>query len=100
MNESAWNYRVLNFDPEDVELNGNRFLLGNGYLGYRGTLEEFGKKQRTGVILSGVYDKVGDAWREPINAPNPLYTIVSVDGEPLNVLTGNIKEHEQGLDFR
>jgi trehalose/maltose hydrolase-like predicted phosphorylase len=100
MNESAWNYRVLVFDPEDVELNGNRFLLGNGYLGYRGTLEEFTKKQRTGVILSGVYDKVGDCWREPVNAPNPLYTLISCDGEPLSVLTASVREHEQGLDFR
>lgn len=99
MNESAWNFRVSAFDPEDVELNGNRFLLANGYLGYRGTLEEFTKKQRVGCVLSGVYDKVGDSWREPINAPNPLYTQLSVDGEPLGVLTSTVKEHEQGLDF-
>jgi len=100
MNESAWNYRVSVFDPEDIELNGNRFLLGNGYMGYRGTLEEYAKKQRVGCVLAGVYDKVGDAWREPINAPNPLYTMISCDGEPLNVLSTSVKEHEQGLDFR
>src|SRR5580704_15113401 len=99
MNESAWNFRVSAFDPEDVELNGNRFLLANGYMGYRGTLEEYGKKQRVGCVLAGVYDKVGDAWREPINAPNPLYTLISVDGEPLSVLSAPVREHEQGLDF-
>jgi nigerose phosphorylase len=100
MNDSSWSLKATSFNPDDVELNGNRFLLGNGYMGYRGTLDEFANGERTACILSGVYDKVGDAWREPINAPNGLFTTISCDGLPLNVLAADVAEHEQVLDFR
>ena len=55
---------------QDIDRQGNKLLIGNGYIGYRGTLEEFNKDQKTATIVSGLYDKVGDQWREPINLPN------------------------------
>ena len=33
------------FNKENIAWNGNRFLIGNGYFGIRGTLEEYTKKQ-------------------------------------------------------
>ncbi len=32
------------FNKENIAWNGNRFLIGNGYFGIRGTLEEYTKK--------------------------------------------------------
>lgn len=58
--------------PESIPDNGNRLLVGNGCLGIRGTLEEAGKEQLAAVNIAGIYDRVGDGWREPLNAPNPL----------------------------
>ncbi len=51
---------------------GNRFLIGNGHLGYRGVLEEEGKESLKGFNLVGVYDRYGDKWRESLNLPDPL----------------------------
>jgi trehalose/maltose hydrolase-like predicted phosphorylase len=88
----SWTYRIDDFLPEDTVLNGNRFLLGNGYMGYRGTLEEFRKDQLAACTLNGVYDRVPGKWREPVNAPNGLYTQIEK--------TGEIVSHRQELNMR
>ncbi|MBN1557411.1 MAG: glycoside hydrolase family 65 protein [Lentisphaerae bacterium] len=67
-------------------------MLGNGYMGVRGTLEEHGKVQRAGCLLNGVYDQVPGKWREPVNAPHGLFT--TLEG------AGQIVAHEQTLDLR
>lgn len=80
--------------------NGNRFLVGNGYLGVRGTLDEHGKEQLAAVNLAGIYDRVGDGWREPLNAPNPLHTALFVDGRPLALPETAPESHSQSLNYR
>jgi Trehalose and maltose hydrolases (possible phosphorylases) len=81
-------------------LRGNMYQIANGYMGYRGTLDEFGPEQAVGVTLAGIYDQVGDAWREPVNAPNGGYTQVSVDGVALSALESDVRSHRQTLHFR
>lgn len=88
------------FAPEEIANNGNRFLVGNGYLGVRGTLEEHTKKELAAVNLAGIYDQVGNGWREPLNAPNPFFTRLSVGGEPLSLPQSKPLSHEQALNFR
>ena len=50
------------------------------------TLEEFNKEQKTATIVSGLYDQVGDQWREPINLPNGGFVQVIYQGVPLHAL--------------
>lgn len=82
----SWIVRESGFDPARIAHHGNKFMIGNGALGYRGTLEEFGKSELTATIVAGLYDKVGDKWREPVNAPNGLATAIYWDGARLSVL--------------
>ena len=86
--------------PDQIEFNGSKFFLGNGYMGYRGTMEEFGREQLVACTLAGVYDKVGSAWREPVNAPNGFYTTLFCDGEPCDLTSLEPEEHRQTLDLR
>lgn len=95
-----WKLRETGFWPERNEDNGNRFLIGNGYLGVRGTLEEFTKEQLAAINLSGIYDQVGDGWREPLNAPNGLYALLQVEGESFHVMERTPAEHELLLNYR
>lgn len=88
------------FRSDDAELNGSKFLLGNGYVGYRGTLEEYGRDSQVAVTVAGLYDQAGDAWREPVNAPNGFYTVVSAGGEVLNARDHAPVRHQQTLDMR
>ena len=87
-------------DEAAVDRLGNKLLIGNGFIGYRGTLEEYDKELKTATIVSGVYDKVGDAWREPINLPNGCFTRFFFQGEPLHALTSKVVSHSQSLDIR
>ncbi|MFF2481398.1 glycosyl hydrolase family 65 protein [Paenibacillus sp. NPDC058071] len=96
----SWIVEQSGFDPERITINGNKFMLGNGALGYRGTLEEFTKEQLTACTPAGLYDKVGDQWREPVNAPNGLSTRWFYNGEPLSLLSSGYESHEQSLNIR
>lgn len=95
-----WVLENKEFIQEQIELNGNKYLLSNGYMGYRGTLEEYTKEQYTASILSGLYDQVQEKWREPVNAPNGLYVRLYCDEQPVNTLEGEIKSHQQLLDIK
>lgn len=100
-----WIVKENGFDPERIAMNGNKFMTGNGALGIRGTLEEFGKEELTATIIAGLYDQVGDQWREPINAPNGLMTKLHWNDTPLSVLEAKegkveLPQHEQSLDIR
>src|SRR5512138_1909260 len=84
---------------ESLMLRGNVYQIANGYMGYRGTLDEFGAAEAVGITLAGLFDQVGSAWREPVNAPNGAYTRVSLDGVELSALGGAVVEHRQTLHF-
>jgi kojibiose phosphorylase len=68
-------------------------------MGYRGTLDEFGPQQMVGITLAGIFDRVGSAWREPINAPNGGFTRVAVGRKELSALGRRVSGHRQTLRF-
>ncbi len=78
---------------------GNVYQIANGYMGYRGTLDEFGPDELVGITLAGIFDRVGDAWREPVNAPNGGFTQVTLDGVAISALSTTIQNHEQSLNL-
>lgn len=87
------------FSKENIPFYGNKFLNGNGYFGIRGTLEEYRKDNMPCINMSGIYDRVGDSWRESVNAPNPLYTYVIADNEKYTLPEKEPILHRQELDF-
>ncbi|WP_455794088.1 glycoside hydrolase family 65 protein [Clostridium butyricum] len=95
-----WKIQENNYDKEKIAENGNKFLTGNGYLGMRGTLPEYEKEQFPAINLSGIYDQVGDAWREPLNAPNGLFTYVEFDGTEYRLPKETPDESLVSLDYR
>ena len=60
------------YQKEKTEFFGSKFCIGNGYYGYRGTLEEYTKDQLVACTLSEIFDDSGNGWREPVNVPNGL----------------------------
>lgn len=95
-----WKIRDYGYDKENATCNGNKYLIGNGYLGIRGTLEEYTKELLPAINLAGIYDQVGDAFREPLNAPNALYTYLSIDDERCALPESVAESHEVCLDYR
>ncbi|HTI98249.1 MAG TPA: hypothetical protein VL527_05035 [Dongiaceae bacterium] len=96
-----WKISLARFDRdrEAIMRAGNVYQLANGYMGYRGTLDEFGTEQFVGITLAGLYDRVGSAWREPVNAPNGGFAQVLVNGTKVSVLSTRIVSHKQILDL-
>ena len=99
--KNPWQVRTDKFTNEKEALmrSGNVYQIANGYMGYRGTLDEFGPDELVGITLAGIFDRVGDAWREPVNAPNGGFTQVALDGEKMSARTSKIKSHRQSLDL-
>lgn len=95
-----WIIQEEGFCEEKISKLGNRLLCGNGYLGIRGTLEEYKKEQMPAINLAGIYDQVGTGWREPLNAPNGLYTYIVADGNTYALPESEALAHNMELDFR
>lgn len=95
-----WKITEKGWSKELISTLGNRFLIGNGYMGVRGTLEEYKKEQMPAINLAGLYDRVGDGWREPLNAPNGLFAQLKIDDTWYLVPEMENKEHEISLDYR
>jgi trehalose/maltose hydrolase-like predicted phosphorylase len=88
--------------PADVIKNGNQFLIANGYMGYRGTLEEYTKDEMVGLNLAGIYNQPPrqlDPWRESVNVYNPLYTFIKISGRLLHPTYIPPLSHVQILDM-
>lgn len=98
---NTWQLRTEKFiaEKEAIMRSGNVYQIANGYMGYRGTLDEFGLGQSVGITLAGIFDRVGDAWREPVNAPNGGFTQVTLDGVKISALTTKITSHRQKLNL-
>jgi nigerose phosphorylase len=98
---NLWQVHTNKFtnEKESIMRTGNLFQIANGYMGYRGTLDEFGPNELVGITLAGIFDRVGDAWREPVNAPNGGFTKVTLDGVEISALSTKIKSHKQSLNF-
>jgi nigerose phosphorylase len=98
---SLWQVRTKQFinEKEAIMRSGNVYQIANGYMGYRGTLDEFGPEQLVGITLAGIFDRVGNNWREPVNAPNGGFTEVTLEGVTISALTTKIKSHRQSLNL-
>src|SRR6056297_581540 len=99
VSRNRWSIEETKFDSEQIINTGSIFLIGNGYLGYRGTLVEWDSDQYVGCFITDTYDKADDKWKELSNAPNPLYTKVEVGGETLSLFNEETKKnHDIKLD--
>jgi 1,2-alpha-glucosylglycerol phosphorylase len=64
---------------------GSCFLVGNGYLGYRGTRPDQRAADFVACVVSDTYDMADGVWRELCTVPNGLYVEVEIDGAPLRI---------------
>jgi trehalose/maltose hydrolase-like predicted phosphorylase len=98
-NLNEWDINDGGQSAEDVLQNGNRLLTGNGYMGRRGVVDEAEAHDMPATILSGLYDRHGDLWREPVNSPDPLYSLIIANNVPLRAGDEYTVSHEQALNF-
>lgn len=79
---------------------GNKYLVANGYIGYRGTLDEYDKTFCVALNIADFFDGEKGKWRETVNAPNPLFTQIWVNGKQLNPLITKPLSHKVWLNLK
>lgn len=94
-----WTIREEGYEELNAPSLGNRYLIANGYVGIRGTLEEYEADKLPAINLAGIYDR-SSGWREPINLPNACFSYLRVDGEVYKLPEKAPISHGIELDYR
>ena len=83
--DDGWTLTETGWEAERAVAVGSNFMVGNGYLGYRGTAPDDGADDYVALVVTDTYDCADGQWRELATAPNPLYVAASVEGVPVRV---------------
>ncbi len=98
--KTGWEIFEKEFDKDQIVTTGSNFMIGNGYLGYRGTFTEWESDNYVATIVSDTYDMADGKWRELCNVPNGLYTKLVLDGEEVSLFKGKVDDYQRGLNFK
>jgi alpha,alpha-trehalose phosphorylase len=106
-----WALRETHLDLDKLAQSESVFALANGYVGWRGNLEEGEPHGLPGSYLNGVYESrplpyaeiaygFPETGQSVINVTNGKLLRLFVDDEPFDVRYGEVRAHERLLDFR
>ncbi|MEU4565877.1 glycosyl hydrolase family 65 protein [Micromonospora sp. NPDC023956] len=109
--DDGWRIRRTEADADRLAETESVFALSNGWLGWRGNLDEGEPYGMPGSYLNGFHERrelsyPEDGYAFPqlsdtvVSTPNAALIRLWVDGEPLDVRTGTLHEHERVLDLR
>lgn len=107
----GWHIRETQFAPDVIAQGETIFATANGYLGLRGNLEEASPVFERGTYLNGFHESRPYVYPESaygyahdaqtmLNVTDGKILRLTVDGEPLDITTGTLLEHERVLDLR
>ncbi len=98
--QTGWDIYETSFNPDQLVTTGSNFMIGNGYLGYRGTPSEWGADKYVACIVSDTYDAAQDNWRELCNVPNGLSTKLFIDNQMLSLDDQNTEHYRRSLNLK
>lgn len=84
MTPDGWTLVTDHFDAVSAIHEGSNFMIGNGYLGYRGTFAEARKADYAACVVTDTWDKADGKWEELSTVPNALFTMLYEEEQPLN----------------
>lgn len=86
---------------KDILNAATRFSIGNGHIGYRGTLEEESEKGLPCFSRVGFYDQFQDKWREPVAYRIPFSLSLKKDNQKISFSkTTQTLDLEDGVYYR
>ncbi len=99
--ETGWEIIENSFSEEQLVTTGSNFMIGNGYMGYRGTFEEWEADRFVACIVTDTWDQAeGSRWSELCNVPNGLFTQLWCNGELLSAFEGETLNYYRALDMK
>lgn len=98
---SGWEIIEKSYNEEQLVTTGSNFMIGNGYMGYRGTFEEWEEDRFVACIVTDTWDQSeGSRWSELCNVPNGLFTQLFVNGQMFSVFEGDTSDYYRALDMK
>ncbi|WP_410819819.1 glycoside hydrolase family 65 protein [Micromonospora sp. 050-3] len=109
--DETWRIRRTAADVDRLGETESIFALGNGWIGWRGVLDEGAPCGMPGSYVNGFHERRELSYPEEgyafppasdtvISAPNAALIRLWVDDEPLDLRTGTLRSHERVLDLR
>lgn len=106
-----WVMEQERIEIEQLPKSESLFSIGNGYLGFRGFLEERSVGYHPGVFINGMYELEDICYGESaygfarqnqymMDLPDARYVQILVDGETVRVDQGTVHSHARTLDMR
>ena len=87
--DDGWRLVETGWDADRALAVGSNLMVGNGYLGYRGTSPEQRAADYVAVVVSDTYDMADGRWRELCTVPNPLFVAATVNGVEVGVASAD-----------
>ncbi|MDJ0662967.1 MAG: glycosyl hydrolase family 65 protein [Acidimicrobiia bacterium] len=97
IDEGGWQLTEAGWSDERAVVVGSNFMVGNGYLGYRGTSPEQGAEHYVALVVTDTYDCADGRWRELTTVPNPLFVSARVGDHSLSIDAGTKVESQLDL---
>jgi len=94
----GWSILKNHYDPSQAITEGTNFMVGNGYLGYRGTFAEDTKKDYVGCIVTDTWDNADGKWEELCTVPNALYTKLRINEKTFHLKQED--DFERSIDLK
>lgn len=98
--DSTWDIYETRFEPDQLVTTGSNFMVGNGYLGYRGTFCDDTAEEFVACVVTDTYDNADGVWTELATVPNGLYTEIKVDGEAVRLSNTDWDDYRRGINVQ
>ena len=99
---STHNWMVVeeSFEPERAAHYETIFTQGNGFLGTRGSFEEYYPAKHNSTFAHGVFDDVPTSLTELANLPDWTELFVDLDGETFSMANGEVLDYRRSVDLK
>ncbi|MCF7925532.1 MAG: glycoside hydrolase family 65 protein, partial [Candidatus Izimaplasma sp.] len=96
---NGWDLVTQTYSQKQAITDGSNFMIGNGYLGYRGTFAEDKKDAYVGCVVTDSWDNADDKWEELATVPNALYLNFKYLDKAFS-MTGDIIDYKRTLQLK
>lgn len=90
---------IIELDRHDYQKRVHLMTIANGYMGVKGYFPELFGKNDSSVLAIGIYDQVGEQWKEIINNPNFWDCVFEIDSEKVELRDDNTESFRVFLDM-
>ena len=98
--ETGWEIIYDEINPEQLNHEETVLMTGNGYLSTRGSLAVRYPGQNIATFVHGLYDDIAVSFTELVNIPNWTSFQIQIDGEKLDLQSGELVAIKHVLDMK